>query len=260
MNWIDIFYNYHGQKLNNWDGVNLENPITFRQHSDYYIKDSVFLLEKSAINYVEKSIENGTIAIITQEKISTHLPVYAVDNLDDFKKKMVAYNLQFAKFKIAVTGSVGKTTFTRNLGFYLNNFHEIHTNFRNFNSCVGLPINIMSGPKNAIHCYEMGISHPNDMDKLLDIFTPDLAICLPIKYSHSENFVSLDQLEDEKLKIFRGVKIAIAPQIYKEKIQVINGEAKFYPLENFYLPGQQFIPENYNKILESIGNLVLDNC
>ena len=125
MNWIDIFYNYQGQKLNNWEGINLENPIIFRQHSDYFIKDSVFLLDKPAIPFLEKSIVNGTIAVITDEKISTKLPVYAVDNLENFKKKMVKYNLQFAKFKMGITGSVGKTTFTRNLAFYLNNFYGL---------------------------------------------------------------------------------------------------------------------------------------
>ena len=258
MNWIDIFYNYHGKKLNKWEGINLENPIIFRQHSDYFIKDSVFLLEKNAIQFLEKSIPNGTVAVITDEKISTKLPVYEVDDLELFKKKMVKYNLQFAKFKIGITGSVGKTTFTRNLAFYLNNFHDIHTNFRNFNSQISLPINIISGPKNAIHCYEMGISKPNDMDKLLDIYRPNLGICLPIKYSHSENFTSLEELENEKLKILKECSMGIAPAIYEERIKVLNSNIKFYPLEKFSLNGKEFLPEYYNKIIESIGNIVLD--
>ena len=259
MNWINVFNGYPGVKLNNWQSIDVNNPIIFRQNSEYFIKDSVFLVEKTAINYVEKSIENGTIAVVTDQDIETSLPVYKVDNLSNFIKTMTQDLLKNSKFTIGITGSVGKTTFTRNLSFYLNGFMPINTNFRNFNSIVGLPVNILSTEFQGIYCYEMGISHPGDMTQLTTIYSPQLAVCLPVKHSHSENFTDLNHLKNEKFQIFKTAQYGISPQQYHDEILSINPSIKLYSLEQFYFFVENLLEEdNYNKFIESVGNFILD--
>jgi UDP-N-acetylmuramyl pentapeptide synthase len=60
------------------------------------------------------------------------------------------------------------------------------------------------------------------MNHPTDIFSPDIAIILPVRHSHSGNFHILQDLINEKLSIVTNhTKVVIAPQEYKILINYI---------------------------------------
>lgn len=70
---------------------------------------------------------------------------------------------------------------------------------------------------------EYGIDHPGEMDFLLDIAVPDIAIITEIMPNHIEQFGDLATYRNEKLKILNGSKQIIAhdtlrPYIDKEAL------------------------------------------
>jgi len=146
---------------------------------------------------------------------------------------------------IAVTGSVGKTTTTNQIANMMANIVEqdsikrILTNVTvdqwNQNDTVGVPLAIlqcnhylrrdMRGFKELISIsfrafsillsgkypdfliLEFGISRIGEMERLVSIAPPDIAVITAVGPSHLEGLGSVDKVADEKSKLIRGVPV-----------------------------------------------------
>jgi UDP-N-acetylmuramoyl-tripeptide--D-alanyl-D-alanine ligase len=105
--------------------------------------------------------------------------------------------------RIAVTGSNGKTTTKEIIGAILSRSAPTVMNEGNLNSEVGLPLACCAVA--ADHRYavlEMGMNHPGEMDVLVDIVRPDLALITNIGTAHIGLLGSEDAIAAEKKKVF----------------------------------------------------------
>lgn len=74
---------------------------------------------------------------------------------------------------------------------------------------------------------EYGIDHPGEMDFLLSIAVPDIAIVTPVEPNHLEQFGSLDNYRNHKLKLITGVKHSIVHESLRQYIDI---DTLFYSL------------------------------
>ena len=105
--------------------------------------------------------------------------------------------------KIAITGSVGKTT-TRDLIFAaVSSKHKAGKNERNYNSETGLPLTVMTFDKEMeVGVMEMGTGGGMDeVSRLADLVRPDVAVITNIGVSHIEHFGTRDRILEAKLGI-----------------------------------------------------------
>ncbi|MEZ4179928.1 MAG: Mur ligase family protein [Candidatus Doudnabacteria bacterium] len=131
---------------------------------------------------------------------------------------------------IGITGSIGKTS-TRDAVFAVVNKHfSTRKPYKNLNNEFGMPLSIigatpptqnpLSWIKAFLYGYwqlffgyrfpevlilEMGVDKPGDMDYLLSIAKPNIAILTFIGQSHLENFGSQEALIKEKSKLIQAV-------------------------------------------------------
>lgn len=149
-------------------------------------------------------------------------------------EKLLAYFAKkiIAKYKpkvIGITGSIGKTS-TKEAVFAVasSKFHT-RTNIKNYNNEFGLPLSIIGeespkrNPLKWIYVFckafwmtyafveypkvlvlEMGVDKPGDMDHLVEIVNPDIAVLTSIGISHLKNFGSQQGILNEKSKIFKN--------------------------------------------------------
>ncbi len=135
-----------------------------------------------------------------------------------------------APLVIAVTGSVGKTSAKEAIYAVVSGKFETRKNIKNYNNEFGLPFTIIGvdSPKSnpvkwlmlfmksfwMVYGYshypkvlvlELGIDRPGDMDALMDIIKPDIAVLTTIGISHLEYFSSEQQIFEEKSRIFRDL-------------------------------------------------------
>lgn len=135
---------------------------------------------------------------------------------------------------IWVTWTVWKTTITTYIASYLELLYpwDVRISPYHYNGEYWLPLSILwakTGGKNPfrwiwvffmaiITCFrkypkylilEYGIDHPGEMDFLLSIARPDIAIISPIASNHLEQFGTLAQYRNEKLKLLQGVENCI---------------------------------------------------
>jgi UDP-N-acetylmuramoyl-tripeptide--D-alanyl-D-alanine ligase len=172
-----------------------------------------------AHDYLEQAITRGAAAVLVQHdewhKRKTELvPILenydvscvTVDDTLSAMQKLAGYHMQGLPhvFLIGITGSSGKTTTKEIMGAVLSQSASTIINPGNLNSEIGVPLaafQVDSSYKYAV--FEMGINHRGEMDILVDIVKPDLAVITNIGSAHIGLLGSESTIASEKKKITR---------------------------------------------------------
>lgn len=205
-----------GCRLIGDENLHIKN-IAYDSRTLFSVADSAFLAINTSKNsgekYIQSAIEKGINIIISEQ----HFPQFEnitwliVKNSILFLQNIAKYHLeQFHLKTIGITGSNGKTIVKEWL--YQSLFHDFVTvkSPKSFNSQLGLPLSLLEiNKKHQLGIFEVGISKPHEMEILEDIFSPQIGILTHIGSAHSSNFDSIDQLIDEKIKLFRNSETII---------------------------------------------------
>ena len=111
---------------------------------------------------------------------------------------------QFDGTVIGITGSNGKTVVKEWLYQLLKNDYTVIRSPKSYNSQIGVPLSVwqLAGSRAQIAIFEAGISQPGEMEKLERIIRPTIGVITYIGHEHDENFASLEQKREEKMKLF----------------------------------------------------------
>ena len=128
---------------------------------------------------------------------------------------------QFRGTVIGITGSNGKTVVKEWLYQLLKDDYTVIRSPKSYNSQIGVPLSVwqleplLTSPHGEEHpllgrgtgrgslaIFEAGISQPGEMEKLERIIRPTIGVITYIGHEHDENFASLEQKREEKMKLF----------------------------------------------------------
>ena len=106
------------------------------------------------------------------------------------------------KKKIAVTGSVGKTS-TRDMLYYVASMkYKTGRNKKNYNNEFGLPLTILDFDDDLeVAVLEMGMDSFGEIDLLADMVRPDMAVITNVGISHIENLGSREGIRQAKMEV-----------------------------------------------------------
>ncbi len=108
--------------------------------------------------------------------------------------------------KIAVTGSVGKTTTKEFIASCFAVKHRVHKTEGNKNNEIGLPQTALSiEPDDEYAVFECGMSGLHEIEYLSGIVRPDVAVITNIGTSHIEKLGSRENIARAKLEIVSGM-------------------------------------------------------
>ncbi|MEM7729364.1 MAG: UDP-N-acetylmuramoyl-tripeptide--D-alanyl-D-alanine ligase [Pseudomonadota bacterium] len=108
--------------------------------------------------------------------------------------------------RIAVTGSVGKTSVKDALYVMLGAFGPTHKSIRSFNNHFGVPITLATLPRNAeFAVFETGMNHAGELTDLSHQVAPHIALITTVAGAHRENFDSIEGIADAKAEIRHGL-------------------------------------------------------
>lgn len=153
-------------------------------------------------NFVKEAMKNGAVCALVEHPIcSDNIVVNSC--LDTFIKIAKLRRSLFAGKIIAITGSVGKSTFRSSLVNSLSSSFFVQTPIKNHNTLVGLS-NFFSqfDLSSDFLVVELGIDSIGDMELLADLTAPDYSILTNISSAHSFCLGSLFSILLEKSKIF----------------------------------------------------------
>jgi alanine racemase len=121
---------------------------------------------------------------------------------------------QFTGTVIGITGSNGKTVVKEWLYQLLKEDYTVIRSPKSYNSQIGVPLSVwqlsaVTGNNKPIAIFEAGISQPGEMEKLERIIRPTIGVITYIGHEHDENFASLEQKREEKMKLFAHTQTVI---------------------------------------------------
>ena len=110
---------------------------------------------------------------------------------------------------VGITGSNGKTIVKEWLYQLLSPSKAVTRSPRSYNSQIGVPLSVWLLEQSQVGLFEAGISKPGEMAALRDIIQPTIAVLTNLGTAHQENFSSMDEKCEEKLKLFHDAKVAV---------------------------------------------------
>lgn len=128
--------------------------------------------------------------------------IYVEDTLKALQDLAAWYRSLFSMPVIGITGSVGKTTTKEMIGAVMETKYKTLKTIRNLNSQIGVSLMMFYLEDDTeMAVFEMGISMPGEMDRLVDIARPQTAVMTNIGVSHIGNLGSRENICAEKGKI-----------------------------------------------------------
>jgi alanine racemase len=191
--------------------------IAFDSRIIYSTKNTAFIAinthKNSGEKFIESAIDRGITVIISEH----HFPQFEnitwiiVGNSVDFLQKLAQYHFENSHLKsIGITGSNGKTILKEWLYQCLWNEFPTVKSPKSFNSQIGLPLSLLQiNNSHELGIFEVGISKPDEMQKLENIFHPQIGLLTHIGTAHLANFESEEELIDEKIKLFKNSEVII---------------------------------------------------
>jgi alanine racemase len=166
--------------------------------------------------YIEELYHQGVRNFVVSEYQKELFPFddacfILVENSLEALQRLAAFLRSEFQFPIlSITGSNGKTIVKEWLFELLQHQQKIGRSPKSYNSQVGVPLSIwnMAGDFD-LGILEAGISKPVEMDKLAAMIRPQIGLVTNIGDAHQENFSSLEEKLDEKLKLFQASDLLI---------------------------------------------------
>ncbi|MBN1462795.1 MAG: bifunctional UDP-N-acetylmuramoyl-tripeptide:D-alanyl-D-alanine ligase/alanine racemase [Paludibacteraceae bacterium] len=132
------------------------------------------------------------------------------DTLKAMQTLVAFHRTQFKVPVVAITGSNGKTIVKEWLYQLLQKDAVITRSPRSYNSQIGVPLSVWEmNAQTQLGIFEAGISFPGEMDKLTPVIAPTIGIFTHLGEAHQENFSSLKEKCNEKLKLFKNSEVLI---------------------------------------------------
>lgn len=118
-----------------------------------------------------------------------------------------AYDRRINNKKVAITGSVGKTTTKEFVAAVLSENLRLHKTEGNYNSNIGMPLSMLTMKNDTeVSVLEMGMSNLGEIEYLSRIAEPDVAIITNVGSSHLEYLGTRENIARAKLEIVKGLK------------------------------------------------------
>lgn len=100
---------------------------------------------------------------------------------------------------VGVTGSNGKTSTKDFIAAVLGQEHEVNATLGNLNNHIGLPLTILNASaEDTVGVWEMGMSHPGEIEVLAQIAGPDIGVITNTGVAHIEYMGSREAIAQEK--------------------------------------------------------------
>lgn len=134
--------------------------------------------------------------------------IIQVDNvLEALQNLACAYRHTFDIPFLAITGSNGKTTTKELIREVLSKKYNIHATKGNFNNHLGVPLTLLSMPKDSeFALIEMGANHEKEIEALCQIALPDYGMITNIGEAHLEGFGDLNGVIRGKSELYRHLE------------------------------------------------------
>ena len=225
----------------------IDQPIRFLSFDSRTIlsgKETLFFALKSDRNdghhFIEDAIAREVNSFVVEDLPSKTISnagvqfIVVKDSLAALQKLAAFHRQRFKYPVIGITGSNGKTIVKEWLSELLSPELKIVRSPRSYNSQIGNPLSVwLMDDRFDLAIFEAGISMPGEMEKLEMILKPDHGIFTHLGKAHLENFSSVEELVDEKIRLFANCTLIVYCKDF-ELLHLAIGKAVFTNNPRFF--------------------------
>lgn len=161
-------------------------------------------------DFIPQAFAAGACAALVSdaEKAQPHGPCLVVgDVLEGLRRLGEAARERTPAKRVAVTGSVGKTSTKEALAECLAASGATHKSVKSYNNHWGVPLTLARMPQSSAYgVFEIGMNHRGEILPLSALVKPHVAIVTWIAPAHIEHLGSIEAIADEKGDIFAGLE------------------------------------------------------
>lgn len=161
--------------------------------------------------YIMQVLQEGCQAVLCEKfpSLPEAMDVSAVvvpDTLRALSDMASAYIERLDLLRVAVTGSVGKTTTKEFLCSVLEQRFKSYKTEANYNSTIGMPMSVMGlDASHEAAVFEMGMSARGEIAQLSRVVRPNIALITNVGSSHLEYLKTRENIALAKLEIITGL-------------------------------------------------------
>ncbi len=176
-------------------------------------------------DFVDAALKAGAALAVVEAaqrgKFASDAPLLVVDDvLAGLRDLARAARARLTGQVIAVTGSVGKTSTKEALRAVLGAQGETHASVASFNNHWGVPLSLARCPASVrFAVFEIGMNHSGEIEPLVQMVRPHVAVITTVEPVHLEFFASLEAIADAKAEIFFGVEAGGAAVLNRDNSQ-----------------------------------------
>jgi UDP-N-acetylmuramoyl-tripeptide--D-alanyl-D-alanine ligase len=158
-------------------------------------------------DFAGEAVDNGAVALLVERALDLPVPqLVRRDSQAALGLLAKGWRRQCAARVIGITGSNGKTTVKSLTAAILERVGPTHVNAGNLNNEIGLPLSLLTLPRDARFCVlEMGAGKPGDIAYLADIARPDIALVNNVAPAHLERLGSIEGVAETKGAIYSAL-------------------------------------------------------
>lgn len=161
-------------------------------------------------DFVANAFEAGaSAALVSREIEGATGPLIIVDDVMTALEAMGAFARERAKdcYRVAVTGSVGKTSVKEMIARMFRAGGNAHWSVKSFNNHWGVPLTLARMPADTEYAvFEIGMSTPGEIAPRSRMVQPHTALVTKIAPAHLEGMGSIEGVAKEKADIFAGLQ------------------------------------------------------
>jgi UDP-N-acetylmuramoyl-tripeptide--D-alanyl-D-alanine ligase len=162
--------------------------------------------QRDGHEFVADARAKGAAAAMIARSVDEGPSLIVDDTLDGLRKLALASRQRSAAIRVAVTGSVGKTSVKEALAAVFRRAGKAHASEKSYNNHWGVPLTLARMPRETERAvFEIGMNHPGEIRPLSELIRPDIAIITKIGPAHLEGLGSMEAIADEKAHIFDGL-------------------------------------------------------
>ncbi|OLF73925.1 UDP-N-acetylmuramoyl-tripeptide--D-alanyl-D-alanine ligase [Maricaulis sp. W15] len=167
-------------------------------------------------DFVAAAMEKGAAACLVERGDTGVEPaLLAKDALQALRALGTAARDRSSAIRVAVTGSVGKTSVKEAIAAVFRAAGPAHWSVKSYNNHWGVPLTLARMPRDSERAvFELGMNHAGEIRDLASLVRPHVALITRIAPAHLEHLGSVEAIADAKSEIFEGLEqdgVAIYP-------------------------------------------------
>jgi len=157
-------------------------------------------------DFIPAAYEAGAAATLSERLIEGAPALIVEDSLQALRDMALAARNRSKAVRIAVTGSVGKTSVKEAIAAICKTSGKSHKSIKSFNNHWGVPLTLAGMPQDTEYgVFELGMNHAGELADLSPLVRPDVVVITKIAPVHLAHFKNVEEIADAKAEIFDGM-------------------------------------------------------